>query len=91
MSRYVDIAPYEDCKIILHKEDEGVRCKDIPTANVAEVVYCMDCRWCEDMGMSGLYCNHPDSRNPAGCRPQDYCNDGERRRGDEVQHTQADG
>ena len=91
MSRYVDIAPYEDCEIILHKEDEGVRCKDIPTANVAEVVYCADCRWCEDMGMSGLYCNHPDNRNPAGCRPKDYCSDGERRSGDEVQHTQTDG
>lgn len=60
-------------------------------ANVAEVVYCADCRWCEDMGMSGLYCNHPDNRNPAGCRPKDYCSDGERRIGDEVQHTQTDG
>lgn len=58
---------------------------------IVEVVYCKDCRWCEDAGMSGLYCNHPDNRNPVGCRPQDYCNDGERRRGDEVQHTQADG
>lgn len=59
--------------------------------DLVEVVYCADCRWCEDMGMSGLYCNHPDNRNPAGCRPQDYCNDGERRSGDEVQHTQVDG
>ena len=37
MSRYVDIKPYENCKIVLHKEDEGVRCRDLPTADVGEV------------------------------------------------------
>ncbi len=58
---------------------------------IVEVVYCMDCRWCADEGMSGRYCNHPDNRNPLGCLPKDYCNNGERRSGDEVQHTQADG
>lgn len=37
MSRYVNIEPYEECKIVLHKEDEGIRCRDLPTADVAEV------------------------------------------------------
>ena len=37
MSRYVNIEPYEDCKIVLHKEDEGICCRDLPTAVVAEV------------------------------------------------------
>ena len=46
-----------------------------------EVVRCRECRFREDHFMGGLYCNHPDNRNPLGCRPNDYCNDGER--GDE--------
>mgnify|MGYP001086133498 CR=1 FL=1 len=37
MSRYVNIEPYDDCKIVLHKEDEGVRCRDLPTADVTDV------------------------------------------------------
>ena len=37
MSRYVNIEPYDDCKIALHKEDEGIQCRDLPTADVAEV------------------------------------------------------
>lgn len=37
MSRYIDVEPYEDCRIVLHKEDPGVKVKDIPTANVEEV------------------------------------------------------
>jgi hypothetical protein len=49
------------------------------SAAVVEVVRCKDCKWCEDMFMSGMYCNHPDNRNPLGCRPNDYCNDGERK------------
>lgn len=54
----------------------------LPTADVVPVVRCKDCVWCEDQGMSGLYCNHPDNRNPCGCRPNDFCNDGERKDGD---------
>lgn len=54
----------------------------MPTADVVPVVRCKDCVWCEDQGMSGLYCNHPDNRNPCGCRPNDFCNDGERKDGD---------
>jgi hypothetical protein len=51
----------------------------LPTKDVVEVVRCEDCKYCKDLGMSGLWCEHPDSRNPLGCRPNDYCNDGERR------------
>lgn len=42
-------------------------------------VRCKDCKWVNDMGMSGLYCDHPDNRNPLGCRDTDYCSDGERK------------
>lgn len=48
-----------------------------PTIDAVAVTRCKNCKWCEDMGMSGLYCNHPDNRNPLGCRPDDYCSDGE--------------
>lgn len=37
MSRYVNIEPYDDCKIVLHKEDVGIRCRELPTADVASV------------------------------------------------------
>jgi len=37
MARYVDIEPYEDCRIILNKEDVGFPCRDLPTADVEEV------------------------------------------------------
>lgn len=53
--------------------------KEQPTADVVEVVRCKDCVYCVDLGASGLYCDHDDNRNPLGCRPNDYCNDGERR------------
>lgn len=51
----------------------------LPTADVVSVVRCKDCVYCVDLGTSGLYCDHDDNRNPLGCRPNDYCNDGERR------------
>jgi hypothetical protein len=53
--------------------------KNAPTADVVPVVRCKDCVYCVDLGTSGLYCDHDDNRNPLGCRPNDYCNDGERR------------
>jgi hypothetical protein len=60
--------------------DEHIdRCIDeLPRADVVEVVRCKDCKWCEDLLMSGLYCNHPDNRNPINCLPTDFCNCGER-------------
>ena len=54
--------------------------EDVPTADVVEVVRCKDCLYCEDFGMSGLFCNHPDDRNPVGCRPGDFCSDGRKRK-----------
>ena len=48
-------------------------------ADYVSVVRCKDCKHCIDEGMSGLWCNHADNRNPIGCRPDDYCNDGERK------------
>lgn len=61
-------------------KDGCVIVTDAPlTADAVPVVRCKDCVWCEDQGMSGLYCNHPDNRNPCGCRPNDFCNDGERK------------
>lgn len=44
-----------------------------------EVVRCKDCEFSIDTGMSGLYCEHPDNRNPLGCRETDFCSDGKRR------------
>ena len=52
---------------------------DAFTEDVVEVVRCKDCKYCVDLIMGGLWCEHPDNRNPLGCRPNDYCNDGERR------------
>ena len=37
MSRYVDIEPYDNCKIVLHGEDNGIPCRALPTADVAPV------------------------------------------------------
>ena len=61
-------------------KDNIVKCIERqPTADVVEVVRCKDCKYCVDLIMGGLWCEHPDNRNPLGCRPNDYCNDGERR------------
>lgn len=53
--------------------------KDAPAADVVEVVRCKYCKYVSDLGMSGLYCDHPDNRNPCGCRPNDFCNEGKRK------------
>lgn len=37
MSKYIDVTNYQDCKIVLHNEDEGIRIKDIPVADVEEI------------------------------------------------------
>lgn len=53
--------------------------EDAPAADVVEVVRCKYCKYVSDLGMSGLYCDHPDNRNPCGCRPNDFCNEGKRK------------
>ena len=52
---------------------------EITAADVVKVVRCKDCEYGEDTGMSGMWCNHPDNRNPLGCRPDDFCNDWKRK------------
>lgn len=81
MSRYVDIKPYENCKIVLHKEDEGVRCRDLPTADVEEVVRCKDCRLATpDIMIDGWYhCDNNDMIH----RPDHFCSYGERKEKDD--------
>ena len=37
MARYVDIEPYEGCKIVANNEDKGILVKDILSADVQEV------------------------------------------------------
>ncbi len=43
-----------------------------------DIVYCKECKYADNQFMSGIWCNHPDNRNPLGCRPNDFCNDGRR-------------
>ena len=77
---YLELVPSSDDNIIkltLLAAQKVIR--KIPTADVVEVVRCKDCKYCTDTGMSGLWCDHPDNRNPIGCRPTDFCNDGERK------------
>lgn len=45
--------------------------------DVVKVVRCKNCKHSEDQGISGLYCNHPDNRNPIYCLPDEFCNCGE--------------
>lgn len=37
--RYVDVSSYEDCKIVLNDEDNGILVRDLPTADVDNVRY----------------------------------------------------
>lgn len=43
------------------------------------VVRCKDCKWAEDTGPTGLYCNHPDGRNTIHALPEEFCDCGERK------------
>lgn len=70
---------YDALKEMLDATIAGQETLQKALAERVEVVRCKDCKWCTDMGMSGLYCDHPDDRNPIVCLPTDYCNCGERR------------
>ena len=37
MPKYIDVSPYDDCRIVCNSEDKGVTVNDIPTADVQEV------------------------------------------------------
>lgn len=39
MSRYVDISPYEKCRIVLHKDDSGFPVSELPTVDAVNVVW----------------------------------------------------
>ena len=45
---------------------------DALTTDAVPVVRCKDCVFCRDEGLSGLYCEHPDERNPIVCLPDDF-------------------
>lgn len=45
---------------------------------LSEIVQCKDCKWADDLGISGLYCLHPDHRNPIYCCPNDFCDCGKK-------------
>ena len=49
-----------------------------PRERYSDIVRCKDCKYSVDRIMAGIYCEHPDNRNPIRCRPDDFCNDGER-------------
>ena len=50
-----------------------------PTVDAVPVVRCKDCKWAEDTGPTGLYCNHPDGRNTIYALPEEFCDCGERK------------
>lgn len=54
--------------------------EDAPTVDAVPVVRCKDCKWAEDTGPTGIYCNHPDGRNTIHALPDEFCDRGERRR-----------
>ena len=75
MPKYIDVSPYDDCRIVCNSEDKGIPVKDIPTADVVEVVRCKDCavphnRWTGCPKLNGLVTS-----------PDFYCSYGERRKG----------
>lgn len=37
MSRYVDISPYEKCRIVLHPDDSGLPASELPTVDAVKV------------------------------------------------------
>lgn len=79
MSRYVNIEPYDDCKIVLHKEDAGIWCRDLPTYDVVEVVRCEDCKhFLFSNEFSDMY-GECSQAHMGIVRPDDYCSYGERK------------
>lgn len=74
-----------------HREQNGElreeikRLEDIlttPDKSLTWVVRCKNCAFSEDHIIGGIWCNHPDNRNPLGCRPNDFCNDGKPKEAD---------
>lgn len=88
MPRYIDAAPYEDGRIVLNKEDAGVPVAEIPTADVAQIVRCKDCKW---NGGDCSWCTNPNlalGGDYASClyiEPDWYCADGKRKEKTDVE------
>lgn len=75
MPRYVDIEPYDGCRIVLNTEDGGIPCKSLATADVQEVkkaslkrkikkykLACAECSGCHMMTPVNFYCCHCGAR-----------------------------
>ena len=73
MARYVDIEPYEDCRIILVKEDVGFPCRDLPTADVAEVRHCEKCKYYRSVYCDEEYLYTVCLKFDIDSKPKDYC------------------
>ena len=69
MNKYIDVSPYDDCRIVCNSEDKGIPVKDIPTADVVEVVRCKDCKYFSEFHHCGVL---------GFCEPNEYCSRGER-------------
>jgi len=64
------------------------RLRDIPAADVVEVVRCRECKWWVREGNDSygyaMFCDHDCSLGGQGIKkPEDYCSYGERKGGDE--------
>ena len=70
MPKYIDVSPYDDCRIVCNSEDKGVPVKDIPTADVQEIrhakfslVYngkgvCNNCHRLDSIDKLAKYCRY---------------------------------
>jgi len=82
MPRYVDIEHYKDYKIVLHKEDNGFKCSELPIADVQKIIRCKDCKFAVDNGSEccsgGVYC----TVFPKYVKKDFFCAAGEKREKD---------
>lgn len=86
MPRYIDAAPYEDGRIVLNKEDDGVPVAEIPTADVVEVVRCQACKHHESIKMTNGYLSYcRKHRLIDDLSSSDFCSDGERKEKTDVE------
>ena len=64
MPKYIDVSPYDDCRIVCNSEDKGIPVKDIPAADVQEAVALIK-EYGFSLGlqmMTGLYGDRQDRR-----------------------------
>jgi hypothetical protein len=69
-------------KLIFCERDGTVACDDYKDrSNLAEVVRCKDCHWCEQGKSYEPYCNHPTD-GMHDVQLDDFCSYGERKDND---------